>query len=835
MFKTEFQGGPYVDVYSIQGKDPLSKIKIAGPQAAIRKEFDNDLRTFTLLIEGEPSRSKITIPKNSKVSLHLTQQYLVFQLYIYPSRPFSLEVSVTNEANLKQRIILSNSNREIVVTALHAKMPCSVIKQNSWLNLCLDLHDLISGCFEGSKMVTIDSIIVSANCKLKRMFTLKTKPFNNNDIPSKFQSDDSTPLQTIDMNTFFAAGINIRCSTGNMSNRTAPIINRSNNDNSHIAFGSRVRHDSSPGSKGLDSSTNSTKLNSSRVDEKTSLRTRRDSSSSSKVLSTSATNKQIDADKKETSVQRSTENDSQRIEGKTFLQPRPPKQAAGKVRKPRIKSADYSRRTTESEQLGKQPLSKSADTRRRRIVSDNCSERFNRRRSSVVSDVLPEVKLQKRLSHSAVTLEHTEKLISESRENHFKSLSLNALPQIQRNKRYENTDDQDDDELFDDKRKVETPLHQLGDDDMVEDYLRRRTTSASSLSRSSSCANSTNSDLFSYSSRPRSVTGQRSRRVSETEMEKINEKQCVGPCKTEIIKNGHIKTSSRVSSASLENGRSEANAVINGFLAKTEPIKDESVHARTGIEFNNHANDATFVVASSPVPPDQKGDSLTDSLDGTAEFSSPLVSISKVPTSPQCSSPQNELTVDNVKNFNEDNNTNNLQLLNSYKMRESCDSDSMSWLHASDDQSTYVSDKNMVNRTLDNLKQSPKLALTKHLEERLGSLIVQSEDFETDDGFSDCSDETSIQPPPTQFRNYRYQDEIKSIGTTLDLSATIPETPQVGDQARINSNRDENNNQPGTQIMKLHASRDEELLDLLFDPVLNCYYDPVTHKYYELS
>lgn len=27
----------------------------------------------------------------------------------------------------------------------------------------------------------------------------------------------------------------------------------------------------------------------------------------------------------------------------------------------------------------------------------------------------------------------------------------------------------------------------------------------------------------------------------------------------------------------------------------------------------------------------------------------------------------------------------------------------------------------------------------------------------------------------------------------------------------------------------------EELLDLMFDPDLNCYYDPVTHKYYELN
>lgn len=31
-----------------------------------------------------------------------------------------------------------------------------------------------------------------------------------------------------------------------------------------------------------------------------------------------------------------------------------------------------------------------------------------------------------------------------------------------------------------------------------------------------------------------------------------------------------------------------------------------------------------------------------------------------------------------------------------------------------------------------------------------------------------------------------------------------------------------------------NSDYDEEELDLLYDPVLNCYYDPQTHKYYEL-
>ena len=115
-------------------------------------------------------------------------------------------------------------------------------------------------------------------------------------------------------------------------------------------------------------------------------------------------------------------------------------------------------------------------------------------------------------------------------------------------------------------------------------------------------------------------------------------------------------------------------------------------------------------------------------------------------------------------------------------MRDSCESDTMSWLYGSDDHT--LSEKNENNRTLDQIKRSPKQTLRKQIEDRLGSLIVNNKDGDTDDGFSDCSDDTTSFEPSTKFRNYRYQDEIKSIGETLDLAATIPATPQVGDQAR---------------------------------------------------
>ena len=170
-------------MFSVQGKDPLSKLKVHGPSSAVRKEFDNALRTFILNLNGDSARSKIAYPKNTKQSLHLTQQYLILQLLLQSGNSFTLEISVITQSNLKLRIIFSSSTREISITAHHIKMPCSVVETDTWINLGLDMKDLVTSYFEGNTFSHVDSLVISANCKLKRIFTLKDKPEHSIDIP----------------------------------------------------------------------------------------------------------------------------------------------------------------------------------------------------------------------------------------------------------------------------------------------------------------------------------------------------------------------------------------------------------------------------------------------------------------------------------------------------------------------------------------------------------------------------------------------------------------------------------------------------------------------------
>ena len=73
------------------------------------------------------------------------------------------------------------------VTPLHAKFPLTILNPGSWLNMCLDVESLVSETFNGPKFRTMESftVTVTANCKLKRVFTLRAPPVEeNNPLPN---------------------------------------------------------------------------------------------------------------------------------------------------------------------------------------------------------------------------------------------------------------------------------------------------------------------------------------------------------------------------------------------------------------------------------------------------------------------------------------------------------------------------------------------------------------------------------------------------------------------------------------------------------------------------
>ncbi|GAB1298609.1 Protein CFAP20DC [Apodemus speciosus] len=255
MFKNEYQGGAFVEIFSAQGKNPGAKWKILGSPSVIWKEFDKEVKSFVFVLEGSSQTNKIQLPKENKQILGLIQRFLVLQIYIPLGQDFSTELLITDLGNIKRRLYLSTVHKEVSSTPLHAKIPLFMIKRKIWCNLCIDLVAFTSEIFKGAVFQSLDGIIVSANCKLRKIFTLKAKPQETADkddeptdiIPRSCQLATDVPhvTQLLNMTKLRQTEIKfgahpLRSAESDQFLSSGAGRNSRSQDVCHIAFGSRV-------------------------------------------------------------------------------------------------------------------------------------------------------------------------------------------------------------------------------------------------------------------------------------------------------------------------------------------------------------------------------------------------------------------------------------------------------------------------------------------------------------------------------------------------------------------------------------------------------------------
>ncbi|XP_023790984.1 uncharacterized protein C3orf67 homolog isoform X1 [Cyanistes caeruleus] len=263
MFRNNYQGGPFVEILSAQGKNPGTKWKIFGNPSAISKEYDRELKGFVFVLEGNSLINKMKLPRETKQTLGLVQQFLTLQIFVPLGKDFSTELLITDFDNIKRRLYLSTVHKVLSVTPLHAKIPLFMIKRKIWCNMCIDLVTFTYEIFRGALFRSLDGIIISANCKLRKIFTLKFKPHDttgegtcivspgpyeaSDDIPPTCQLNSDVPQVTQVLNINEILKPEIRCrenavqETGILGNRgQSNICNSKTQDVSHIAFGSKI-------------------------------------------------------------------------------------------------------------------------------------------------------------------------------------------------------------------------------------------------------------------------------------------------------------------------------------------------------------------------------------------------------------------------------------------------------------------------------------------------------------------------------------------------------------------------------------------------------------------
>ncbi|KAM6247566.1 protein CFAP20DC isoform 2-T3 [Spheniscus humboldti] len=135
-----------------------------------------------------------------------------------------------------------------------------------WCNMCIDLVAFTSEIFRGAVFQSLDGISISANCKLRKIFTLKSKPQDTAEeddmcvvpfmpyeptdvIPRTCQLNTDVPQVTQLLNLTKIHKPEIKCrrypvtvqETGSLANRGQGNIRSSKTqDVSHIAFGSKI-------------------------------------------------------------------------------------------------------------------------------------------------------------------------------------------------------------------------------------------------------------------------------------------------------------------------------------------------------------------------------------------------------------------------------------------------------------------------------------------------------------------------------------------------------------------------------------------------------------------
>ena len=179
MFSNYYHLGNTIELFNLQNKNLCSKWHFEGKYS---KLFDPSLKCYEMIL-STGNLSKMLIPKvkkNSKIkTLSLFQGYVVFQLYLFTSKQFSIELAISDTTNAKRRLIFSSNNDNLVINQLHCRIPIFELPIGRWINLSIDILSFVSECFKNLTFRSVDYISLSMSGKVRYIFTMRTPLIDN--------------------------------------------------------------------------------------------------------------------------------------------------------------------------------------------------------------------------------------------------------------------------------------------------------------------------------------------------------------------------------------------------------------------------------------------------------------------------------------------------------------------------------------------------------------------------------------------------------------------------------------------------------------------------------
>ncbi|XP_060691839.1 uncharacterized protein C3orf67 homolog [Hemiscyllium ocellatum] len=795
MFKNEYQGGPFVEIFSSQGKDPVAKWKLCG-SPAVQKVFDKEVKSYVYILEGSSQRNKMQLPKDSKQSLGLIQRFLVLQLCVPVGQDFSTELLITDLGNIKRRLYLSTIHKELSATPLHAKIPLGIIKRKIWSNVCIDMVSFANAAFKGAGFQSLDRIVVSANCKLRKIFTMKLQPLDTtfkNDVYSlQCLTDGPTDVIPkccqlgidVDQVTQLLNMVKLKQGELRLGNQpststdldqqtngaTASVRSVRSQDVSHIAFGSKVL--GPPPTSGRKAGTTGSKDLSVLMDNKTAR------SSYQPHYNKDAISERLTG----------------RSERRTSTRPEP----ANHINEENI---CFSKQTSRAVSLAKpkdeiEVLSEDDQIEQPRPPHEPSSDRRNRR------------KLHLRLSDMAKNGPIDDQWHfpdhSESSLQFISSQQSISYPESSRNT--------SNLQINENKKENESRSASLSEDDEKDDELKLK-------------------DIFTFSSQPRSAPRGKMQTASSECFTWTVDMKDDGEPENPAKRGAHLEDDF------YQNYDSEEDDMLNNTTKRPVDARTSSVSLEAS--FIYHTSHSSMSVASERTIRTASGEqtleetpSLTlTKMDKEKIHSNISPVLSRSPT--RVDAPDSTPSIIKVKD-GQANPSRASMVKKSLKeipkkdprlTTETCE---YNWLnYQPKDMSESDEARMLASLRRQQLEEMEDEGKTNHLNAvQLGYCVYG------DDSLSTSSDDTSVWS--TQHTGPLFSYVYRDWGNIYSPPIILP-SEQLKDLKTALSPRQPAVRQDIGNHTANNAEDQDEVLDLLYDPCLNCYFDPKTGKYYELA
>ena len=199
-----FPQNPCIELYNASSNDILQLWKIRGKT---KKEFEPFSKSYYhILLTG--GVSILSLPIQEKQTLKLSNLFLLFQFVLLNHKSFLIELIVTDNNNIKKMLKIALDNNYPL---------------NIWTNLLIDTFSIFKQTYPNTQLKYIDSILITGNIKLRKIYSLKTK---EEDLPKSLDLGKSVFLQN-----FFL--YNLKTGLEKIDIKFSEHSNKKKNNNNH--------------------------------------------------------------------------------------------------------------------------------------------------------------------------------------------------------------------------------------------------------------------------------------------------------------------------------------------------------------------------------------------------------------------------------------------------------------------------------------------------------------------------------------------------------------------------------------------------------------------------